>query len=107
MPKTRSYHSDLMLSLRDPAEAAAYLNASLAEGYDVFFLALKDVAEAAGGTSHLAKVTGRSRESLYKTLSTSANPHFVGIGTIMDSLGYQMTVTPKHHIKGGLATPVS
>jgi probable addiction module antidote protein len=100
MPKTRSYHNDLMLSLQDPAEAAAYLNASLAEGYDVFFLALKDVAEATGGMSHLAKATGRSRESLYKTLSTNANPHFVGIGTIMDRLGYQMTVTPKPQMTG-------
>ncbi len=98
MPKTRSYHNDLMISLRDPAEAAAYLNASLAEGYDVFFLALKDVAEATGGISHLAKTTGRSRESLYKTLNTGANPHFVGIGNIMDHLGYQITVTPKPHV---------
>ena len=97
MPKTRSYHNDLMISLRDPAEAAAYLNASLAEGYDVFFLALKDVA---GGISHLAKATGRSRESLYKTLNTGANPHFVGIGNIMDHLGYQITVTPKPHVTG-------
>ena len=46
---TVSYHDGLMKDLVDPAEAAAYLDAALADGdQEVFLLAVRDLAEARG-----------------------------------------------------------
>ena len=50
MGKNSSYQKDLIESLKDPCEAAAYLNAAIEEGdRSVFLLALRNVAEAHGG----------------------------------------------------------
>ena len=47
MPTYKSYHSYLIESLKDPLEAAAYLDAVLEDGdFDHILLALKNVAEA-------------------------------------------------------------
>ncbi|MEK8016715.1 MAG: hypothetical protein VSS75_007585 [Candidatus Parabeggiatoa sp.] len=44
---SKSYKADLLEALRDPSEAAEYLNAALEDGDEaVFRLALKDVVEA-------------------------------------------------------------
>lgn len=72
MKKSNSYKEHLLKRLRDPKEAAAYLNAALEdEDPRVFLIALKDIAEAHGGLSKLAQETDLNRESLYKTLSPS------------------------------------
>lgn len=47
MPAYKSYHSYLIESLKDPAEAAAYLDAVFEDGeLEPMLLALKNVAEA-------------------------------------------------------------
>ena len=47
MSTYKSYHSYLIESLKDPLEAAAYLDAVLEDGdFDHILLALKNVAEA-------------------------------------------------------------
>ena len=47
MPTYKSYHSYLIESLKDPVEAAVYLDAVLEDGdLDHILLALKNVAEA-------------------------------------------------------------
>ncbi len=97
MVRSRSYPDDLLKSLQDPIEAGAYLNAALSEGKEVFFLALKDVVDAQKGMTQLAKDIHRSRESLYKTLSSHANPEFIGIYDILESLDYHITITPSDH----------
>jgi probable addiction module antidote protein len=96
MTRSRNYRDDLLKSLQDPAEAQAYLNAALEEGKEVFFLALKDVVDAQKGMTQLAKDINRSRESLYKTLSTNGHPEFMGIYEILESLGYHMTIINNH-----------
>ena len=70
MRKFRNYKEHLFKRLQNPKTAAAYLNAALEnEDPKVFLIALKDIAEAYGGISKLAKETGLNRESLYRTLS--------------------------------------
>ena len=50
MPKTKNYQEELIEDLKDPSEAANYLNAALEDADpEVFLLALRDVAEAHGG----------------------------------------------------------
>ena len=48
--KITTYQEDLIESLKDPREAAAYLNAAMEEDdRAVFLLALRNVEEAHGG----------------------------------------------------------
>jgi DNA-binding phage protein len=51
--RTSSYHERLLEDLRDPQEAANYINAAIAEGSEeMLLLVLRDVAEA----NRMAKV---------------------------------------------------
>ena len=46
MAKSKSYQNHLIESLKDPTEAAEYLNAALEDGEpEVFLLALRDVVD--------------------------------------------------------------
>lgn len=48
--RSTTYQEDLIEALKDPQEAAAYLNAAIEEGdRTLFLLALRNVAEAHGG----------------------------------------------------------
>jgi len=50
MTEITEYQKDLIEALKNPAEAAAYLNAALEEvDRETFLLALRNVAEANGG----------------------------------------------------------
>jgi len=64
--KTVSYHKYLIKSLRDPEEAAGYLNAALEEGDMFYFLiALRHVVEAQGGHDQVSPENKTTpRESL-------------------------------------------
>lgn len=62
MIKNKNYQEWLFETLKDPAEASAYLNAALEESLKgdeesqyLFLLALRNVAEAQGGIANLAK----------------------------------------------------
>lgn len=70
MSKITSYQEDLIEALKDPIEAAAYINAAIEDGdREVFLLALRNVAQAHGGMSTVAEKAHLNRESLYKMLS--------------------------------------
>lgn len=106
MPRSRSYQTKLVDSLRDPEEAAAYLSAALEEvDKELFLLALRNVADSQGGLSRLAEATGLNRENLYRMLSDKGNPEFYSLITLLDSLGFQLTVEPKQAAVNPVATP--
>ncbi|HSX10896.1 MAG TPA: hypothetical protein VLF94_04185, partial [Chlamydiales bacterium] len=65
MAASRKYHDFLMEQLKDHDEAVAYLNEALSESLKgdpeskrLFIMALRNVTEAQGGISNLAKKTG-------------------------------------------------
>ena len=97
MPKIKGYKEELIQSLKDPKEAAEYLNAALEEGSpEVFLLALKDVAESlGGGMSKLARKTRLNRENLYRMLSEKGNPELRSMGTLLDALGFKLAIEVK------------
>lgn len=96
MAKSRSYLSDLMESLKDPVEAAEYLNAALEDGEpEVFLLALRDVVDSQGGMSKLAASTSLNRENLYRMLSSKGNPEFFSLCAVLDAVGFRLGVEPK------------
>ena len=47
------YQGDLIEALKDPVEAAEYLNGAIEEGdKETFLLTLRNIAEAHGGAEH-------------------------------------------------------
>jgi probable addiction module antidote protein len=97
MEKSIEYKSYLSQSLKDPEEAAEYLNAALEEGdLSLFTLALKDVVDAlGGGVSATAKKSHLNRESLYRILSKNGNPRLTSLTSLMSSLGLEVHIVSK------------
>ena len=94
--KTRSkaWRESLLKSLKDPKEAAAYLDAALEEGdREAFLLALRQVADARlGSIGKLSDETGLNRESLYRTLSDKGNPELSSLDKLLHALGLRLSV---------------
>ena len=96
MAKIASYQEDLIEALKNPKEAAAYLNAAIEEGdREVFLLALRNVAQAHGRMSKIAKKTHLKRESLYRMLSKKGNPEIKSIFNLLHAIGLKLTVEPE------------
>lgn len=91
--KTESYREGLLRSLKNPDEAAHYLNACLEdEDARVFLLALRDVADARGGIRALSREAKLNRESLYRMLSKSGNPSLDSLAAVLNAFGLRLTV---------------
>jgi probable addiction module antidote protein len=89
---TEKYENNLKADLRDPDEAAEYLNAALEDGsQEVFLMALKDVANAKG-ISEIARETKLNRENLYRILSTQGNPKLKSLNSVLHSVGLKLSV---------------
>lgn len=90
MRKTKPFHDYLIESLKDPEEAAEYLNAVLEEDDPKLFLAaLRDVADAYG-MSQIAKKTDLNRPSLYRMLSKEGNPEIYSIFSLLTAIGLRL-----------------
>jgi DNA-binding phage protein len=90
---TASYREYLLTTLRDPQEAAGYLNAVLAEGDPAAFeLALRDVAEAHG----LAELTAETpADPANSPLTVSHSQPLANVTALLDALGMQLMVGAK------------
>lgn len=79
----------------DPALAAAYLQAAIAESGEpkVLLVALRQLAKA-HGIARIAKEAQIERESLYRALSEKGNPRFSTIIAVVRALGLVLTVQP-------------
>ena len=86
--------------LRSPEEAAEYLNAAIEDGQPAVMLkALRNVADSAGGMSHLSRETGLTRESLYKALSENGNPRLSSLDAILRVMGLQLNIQSRSRNK--------
>lgn len=95
MSKSINYHDYLIDSLKNPDEAAGYLNAALEDGdIDGFLEALRHVVEAYGGMTKLSEQSLKTRNSLYKTISRSGNPYLRNTNEILNALGFHLSVAP-------------
>src|SRR3990172_1522799 len=95
MPKrTSSYHDRLLEDLRDPQEAANYINAAIEDGSpEMLLLALRHVAEA-HKMSRVAKSAGVAREAIYRILSRRGNPRLSSLWGLFPTLGLEFVVRP-------------
>lgn len=82
--------------LRDLNFAALYLSVILEDNdSELFLLALRDIVASQGGMKLLAAKTKIGRETLYKMLSTGGNPGIYNVQTILDALGFKLSVQEK------------
>jgi DNA-binding phage protein len=94
MPTSRSYHSSLLESLRDPSEAAAYLDAVIEEcNYEELLLALENVLKAQ--QQGLNDIRDNQHLPLVlKSLSSNATPDLISLLQALGELGFRLSVTP-------------
>ena len=81
--------------MKDPAEAAAYLEAVIEEGDQAaIMLALRQVAMARGGVAEIARKAKLTREATYKMLSRSGNPELRSLNSVLKATGLRIAVKP-------------
>jgi probable addiction module antidote protein len=82
---------------KDPAYAAEYLNAVLADGdQEEVMVTLRYLAQAFGGVGDLAEKTDLNATTLYRTLSPKGNPELRSLTSILKAMGMRLAVQPIH-----------
>jgi probable addiction module antidote protein len=61
----------------------------------VFLLALRDVAEAHGGMTKIARTCKLNRESLYRMLSKKGNPSLESLSKLLSGMGFRLAIEGK------------
>lgn len=90
-----SYADWLTARLKDPAEAAAYLEAVIEDGDQAaLMLALRQVAQAQGGIARVARKAKLTREATYKMLSRGGNPELKSLKAVLRATGLRLGVKP-------------
>jgi probable addiction module antidote protein len=93
--KTQVKHDDWLLEkLLDAEFAAQFLNAA-GEDDDTktYLTALRKVVDARGGIASVAEKTDLSRETLYRTLSSSGNPTIKTLSAVLKATGLKFGVS--------------
>lgn len=101
-PKAASapYGEWLIERLKDPAEAAAYLEAALEDADQPgLMLALRNVAQAQGGVAEIARKSRLTREATYRMLSETGNPELKNLTAVLAAAGLRLSVKPIERIK--------
>lgn len=94
-PPGVAYEPQLIEQLKDPKEAAAYIEAAIEEGDQAgLMLALRHVAQALGGVSEIARKSKLTREATYRMLSKSGNPELRSLTAILGAAGLRLSVKP-------------
>lgn len=96
MPRSISYHEQLIEALKDPLEAAPYIEVVLEEGDPKMLRkALKNVIEAQGGIDQLSKRVKQCYQKLDQRLEEKGEIEFSCLSALLDALGLQLAVTVK------------
>jgi len=90
------YETHISEILQDPEVLQEYLNQALKEDdVRVFLIILGDIIKATpGGLAGVAKKTGYSRQTLYKTLSEKGNPTWTHLQKFISAAGFRLQVEP-------------
>jgi DNA-binding phage protein len=99
-PTSRSYREDLISSLKDPQEAAAYIAVMLEldeEGFDPELLrsSLQEVVEARIQMNDFSQEAKQSYERLDKILLETKAAEIYSLIEFLDALGFSIALVPK------------
>ena len=90
-----AYEPWLIERLKEPTEAAAYLEAALENGdQGAIMIALRQVAQAQGGLAKVARKARLTREATYKILSKSGNPELRSLSALLKATGLRISIKP-------------
>jgi DNA-binding phage protein len=99
MPTHKSYKSYLIESLKDPAEAAAYLDAVLEDGdLEHIVLALKNVVKARRSLVDNFNEPDPAWENCDRLLDQGKTPELSAILALLNELGLKLSVTAKEEL---------
>ena len=95
VPASVPYEPWLIEQLKDPAHAAAYIEAVIEDGdQGAIMLALRQVAQAQGGIAEVARKAKMTREATYKMLSKHGNPELRSLKAVLKATGLRIAVKP-------------
>ena len=95
-PRNVSYQGYLTESLKDPEEAAAYVEAVLElDDPAALLVALRQVAKA-HGMAEVARRADVGEKSLFRALSENGNPTISSLHKVLHAVGLRLSVTPAH-----------
>jgi DNA-binding phage protein len=95
----KNYHSYLIESLKDPVEAAAYLDAVLEDGHlEHIVLALKNVAEARRIRVDNPNEPDPAWENCDRLLDQGKMPELRSVLALLNELGLKLSVTAKEEL---------
>ncbi len=87
--------------LKSPRAMADFLSEALATDDPEFICDALDTIARAKGMTQVAKATGLSRESLYKSLSGTTKPEFDTVRKVIGSFGLRLVAEPIEETKAG------
>ena len=94
-PRDASYGDYLGESLKDPTEAAAYIEAVLElDDPAALLVALRQVAKA-HGMAEVARRADMGDKSLFKALSADGNPTLTTVHKVLHAVGLRLSVVPE------------
>ena len=79
---------------------ADYLSEALATDDPEFIFDALDTIARAKGMTQVAKATGLSRESLYKSLGGTTKPEFDTVRKVINSFGLRLVAEPVEKAEG-------
>ena len=95
-PRDASYEETLLPMLKDPVEAAAYIEAVMELDDPVALLvALRHVAKA-HGMAEVARRAAVGDKMLFKALSAEGNPTLTTVHKVLHAVGLRLSVVPAH-----------
>jgi probable addiction module antidote protein len=94
MPEDKTLPFDPAAYLTDLQAQAELLDDALATGDPSYITTALGTVARARGLSTVARESGRTRASLYKSLSASGDPRLTTLLGVLKSLGLQLSVRP-------------
>ena len=94
MVKTRKF--DIAELLETEADIQAFLNEAAEAGDPADFVHALGIAARAKGMTEVARQSGVTRASLYKSLADGGNPQFDTIFRVCQALGVKLTAQATH-----------
>ncbi len=93
-PRDASFDDYLTEALKDPAEAAAYMEAVMElDDPATLLVALRQVAKA-HGMAEVARRADVGDKTLFKALSENGNPTLSTVHKVLHAVGLRLSVTP-------------
>jgi probable addiction module antidote protein len=93
-PRDASFDDYIVKTMKDPAEAAAYIEAAIElDDPAALLMALRHVAKA-HGMAEVARRADVGDKTLFKALSANGNPTLATVHKVLAAVGLRLSVEP-------------